>query len=455
MRRPSIKNIYIKWILLFMALIAIAQAITLFLVIAFIVPDASANLGPKLYRKAEFAQEMYSRGFEISNDTFEEIGDKDIYCYVMDDPSTVPDSFSDLVSLRMLRQALDGEIVMAYFSSRGMDVPFCLVAVGEKVAFLSYSLSHNDLVLISNWIRNSIILGAIIGSIFVVFGLIVVIRPIKKVTQATKEVAKGDFDVRLETKSSDEIGQLIKNFNMMIGELKKNEYLKKDFVSSVSHEFKTPITSIEGYARLLKAKGLTAEQFGEYTDIIINETGRLSNLSSNLLKLSLLDSEEFEPARAWFYLDEQIRGVVLLLQTQWEGKQIEFDIEMEEVMYYSNEELMSQVWINLIQNAVKFSPARSTIRIRLNSSGEKLYVAIADQGAGIPATHSDKIFNRFYKVDRSHSKEGAGLGLAIVKRILEILGGEIMFESKAGKGTVFRVALPANAMRHPPRMSVD
>jgi signal transduction histidine kinase len=442
MKKLRIKSLYIKWIPLFTLIIAIAQIFTFILAVRFVVPEIEAGLSEKLYLKAVFAQNLYDQGYEITDETLAAIGDADIYFQLLDDTSSVPGDYGDEISLRMLRQAKDGEIVASYFHTKDIGMPFCLVAVGDQIAFLAFKLDDNNSALFFNGLRTSVLMGAMIGSLFIVIALIAVISPIKRVTQAAKEVAKGNFNVQLKSKSADEIGQLVENFNRMVRGLQKNEYLKKEFVSSVSHEFKTPLTSIEGYAKLLRSKELAREQFEEYTDIIVKETGRLSNLSSNLLKLSVLDSSEFEPEKNVFYLDEQIRNVVLLLQAQWEEKRIEFDIELEEVFFYANEELLSQVWINLIQNSIKFSPDESIITIKLKSDNAKASVTIADQGVGISAEHRDKIFDRFYKADKSRSIEGAGLGLSIEKRILEVSNGGIIFENKPEGGTAFVVTLP-------------
>lgn len=442
-----------KWILLFTGLIIFSQLFTLALVFQFVIPDIVSGFGEKLYRKAEFTQNLYSQGLELTEETLAEIGDTDIRFTVLGrEPadSGPAEEYRDIISLGMLQRAADGEIVMFYTGrgKNGVGMPCCLVSVGDEVALLTLDIRGNEIITFVSGIQQSITLGAIIGSVFIVIALLVIIRPIKKVTAATKEIAKGNFDVRLKTKSVDEVGQLIENFNLMALELQQNDYLKKDFVSSVSHEFKTPITSIEGFAKLLKNKNLTDEQFDEYTEIIIKQSERLSNLSSNLLKLSLLDSSAFEPSKTEFYLDEQIRNTILLLENQWEERNIDFDIEMDEVLFRGNEELLSHVWINLIQNAIKFSPDGGTVAVTLKEKDKTVTVSIADQGKGIKPEHGDKIFGRFYKADKSRSEEGNGLGLSIVKRIVEISKGTISFESKPGEGTAFFVVLPNKSKKN-------
>ena len=293
-----------------------------------------------------------------------------------------------------------------------------------------------------NIIVNAMILNMALSSVFISAALIFIISRIRRVTAATREVARGNFNIELFTRNDDEIGELMRNFNAMTRELRQSEYLKKDFVSTVSHEFKTPITAIEGFARLLRNENLTLEQYNEYTEIIIKETARLGGLSTNLLRLSLLDNSDFVPPdTAPFYLDEQIRGTILLLERAWEEKNISFDIDMEEVRYSNaNEELLSQVWINILQNAIKFSPRGGTIGVKVSVSGSFVTVEITDNGPGIAPQHHDKIFTRFYKAGKP-GDDGNGLGLPIAKRIVELFGGEIGFTSQPGS-TVFYVKLP-------------
>jgi len=283
----------------------------------------------------------------------------------------------------------------------------------------------------------SMVLNVILSSLFVSAALLVIVMKIRRVTAATREVARGNFNVELFTRQDDEIGELMRNFNTMTRELRQSDYLKKDFVSSVSHEFKTPITAIEGFARLLQNENLTPEQHDEYTEIIIKETARLGGLSTNLLRLSVLDSSGVMPDRAPFYLDEQIRGNILLLERAWEEKEITFDINMKEQQYEGNEELLSQVWINILQNAIKFSPHGGTIGVKISKTSGFVIVEITDNGPGIATDDREKIFTRFYKA----GADGNGLGLPIAKRIVELSGGEISFKSTPGNTTFF-VKLP-------------
>jgi signal transduction histidine kinase len=267
------------------------------------------------------------------------------------------------------------------------------------------------------------------------------VKPIKQFSESTKEIGKGNFDIQIDYKSHDEIGVLADNFNKMIQELKSMEYLRKDFMSSVSHEFKTPIASIQGFVEILKDKNLPKESFDEYTDIIIEETKRLNNLCSNMLRLSRLDNQIIQSEAKAFYLDEQIRKTLLLLEEQWSKKNLDLNLNLEKVMYSGDEELMQQVWVNLIGNAIKFSNAKGYIDISLKKDKKNIIVTIKDNGIGISEEAKSRIYEKFYQGDASRASEGNGLGLAIVKRIVEICNGDITFESKTYEGTVFKVTL--------------
>lgn len=281
-----------------------------------------------------------------------------------------------------------------------------------------------------------------VGTVIILLAVRSIVKPIKQLSQASKQVAKGNFDVEVKIRCADEIGQLTADFNLMTKELKTIDFLRKDFVSNVSHEFKTPITSIKGFAKLIRDGNLSEDQILEYSDIIVNESSRLSLLSSNLLKLSELDSQMIREQSAVFSLDEQIRKTILILEVQWTKKEIEFDLDLQKVSVISDEHLLQEVWLNLIQNAIKFSNPKGVIEIRLTKSGNFINVTVRDHGIGIADEDKQRIFERFYKGDKSRSKDGNGLGLVIAKKIVELSGGNLSFTSELGKGTTFTVELP-------------
>ena len=266
--------------------------------------------------------------------------------------------------------------------------------------------------------------------------------PIKKLGKAMEQVADGDFSVRLEDQSSSkEIMEVYSGFNLMAHELSATEILQTDFVSNVSHEFKTPINAIEGYATLLEGcDDLTAEQ-REYVEKIAFNTRRLSSLVGSILLLSKLENRQIPTGRSRYRLDEQIRQSIVALEPAWEPKEIEFDVEMERVEYLGNEAMMRHVWDNLISNAIKFNPHGGLVRIRLEKRGRQIRFTIDDCGPGISEEARKRIFDKFYQADNSHKAEGNGLGLALVKRILVFENGEINVENIPGGGCRFAVTL--------------
>lgn len=277
----------------------------------------------------------------------------------------------------------------------------------------------------------------IIGSLLVIAVARLMVKPIKQLIEATHKVSKKDFDVHLDSKRKDELGTLINSFNDMTDELKATEILRDDFISDVSHEFKTPLTSIKGYTKLLE--GATEQEQKEYIEIIVEETDRLSKLTSSILTLNRLEQETKKDYDA-FRLDEQIRKTLVLLEHKWTSKNLSIDLDVEEVMYQGDEVLLSQVWFNLIDNAIKFSSENSKIKIRLKQT-DHVYVEIQDYGLGINEADQGRIFDKFYKEDRSRREDGNGLGLAIVKKVIDLHNGEIKVSSAIHEGTRFEIKL--------------
>lgn len=266
--------------------------------------------------------------------------------------------------------------------------------------------------------------------------------PIKKLRKAIEQVADGDFTVRLETKSSlKEIKEIYSGFNLMTNELSKTEILQSDFVSNVSHEFKTPINAIEGYSTLLQDNENLSDEQKQYVDKILFNTYRLSTLVGSILLLSKIENQAIPVNRVSYRLDEQIRQSIVALEPAWSKKEIEFDVEMDSIEYTGNESMMYHVWDNLIGNAIKFNPEFGIVRIRLINQGNNIIFTIEDNGPGISEEAKKHIFDKFYQADSSHKEEGNGLGLSLVKKILAISNGEISVENINGGGCRFTVVL--------------
>lgn len=288
----------------------------------------------------------------------------------------------------------------------------------------------------------------IISAVLVRINLKNIFRPIEQINEATKKVALGEYDIELETKREDEIGELTNNFNKMTRGLKSTENLQKEFINNVSHEIKTPVSSIEGFAKFLKDKDLTDEEREEYANIIIEEAKRLENLTGKILKLSKLNNQEIITNKQEIEVAEQIRKAISLLEPKWSKKDIKINVSLEEKIFLGDEDLIFQVWVNIIDNAIKFSNEGESIDIKVYEKDGNINVEIKDHGIGMKEEELEKVYDRFYQIDRSHSKEGSGLGLAIVKRIVELSEGKIEIKSKENKGTTVIVKLPVTSEKN-------
>ena len=267
-------------------------------------------------------------------------------------------------------------------------------------------------------------------------------KPIEKLAEATNEISAGNFDINIDIKSNDEVGMLVEKFNSMARELKNIEYMQTDFINNVSHEFKTPIAAIAGFTTILKNTHLSEEERLEYLNIITDESSRLSELSSNILTLSKLDNIDTFKKNKKFFLDEQIRKTVILLEKEWTNKNISFNLNLKNMSYYGKEEYLMQVWINIINNAIKFSKENSEIDISCYKNPEYAFVKIKDYGCGMDEDTKKRAFHKFYQGDSSRKGEGYGLGLSICKRIIDLSKGEIHVESELGKYTEITISLP-------------
>ncbi|ASR47796.1 two-component sensor histidine kinase [Paenibacillus kribbensis] len=270
---------------------------------------------------------------------------------------------------------------------------------------------------------------------------------------ALKRISQGDFHINLDWDFGWRNGkprrphpyvQLVDGINDMVANLKAMEELREEFVSNVSHEIGSPLTSIIGFAKALKDENLDREQRDRYLTIIETECTRLSKLSDNLMKLAVLDSERHPFRPSPYRLDKQLISLILACEPQWEAKKIDMTVEADKVEVHADEDLMGQAWVNLLHNAIKFTPESGSISVSLSSNGDQAIVCIADTGLGIDEQDQQRIFERFYKTDKSRARTvgGSGLGLSIVHKITEMHSGSISVSSRVGEGTAFTVLLP-------------
>lgn len=327
---------------------------------------------------------------------------------------------------------------------------FIVVAIGLAVGiWLGYGVSELLRVMGMEFDNVNLLLEVSVVSLLCGLGFSLLLskwmfKPIKELRDAMYRVADGDFDVRLPLPSnSKEIQEVYSGFNLMVHELGTTEMLQRDFTSNVSHEFKTPIAAIEGYSMLLQDGDNLSDDQREYVEKILYNTKRLSSLVGNILLISKLENQSIETNRELYQLDEQIRESLLGMEGAWLDKNIDFDVELDEIKYLGNEGLMRHVWDNLLSNAIKFSPDGGLVRLRLTKEGEKIIFVIEDNGSGIPDDAKKRIFDKFYQHDGSREQEGHGLGLPLVKRILSLCGGHIDVEDAEGGGARFVVTLEA------------
>ena len=270
-----------------------------------------------------------------------------------------------------------------------------------------------------------------------------ILTPMLKLSNASKEVAHGNFTVSVSDSSKmEEVQTTFRNFNAMVQELNSITTLSNDFIANVSHEFKTPLTAVEGYAMLLQDKELSDAEREEYLDKILYNTHRLSTLVENILILSKLESGPLPEQYTDFRLDEQLRQAVVILEPEWAKKDLSFDVQLDEVTFHGCESLLSHVWTNLLSNAVKFSAPGQEISLRLLEQTTCVVATVTDRGCGMDEATARRSFEKFYQGDTSRRADGNGLGLALVKRIVELSDGVIEVDSAPGRGSTFRVVLP-------------
>lgn len=271
------------------------------------------------------------------------------------------------------------------------------------------------------------------------------LKPVRDLIDGMDRLASGDFKTRVNVgpimRRYPAFVEVSNSFNKMAEELESTEVLRSDFVNNFSHEFKTPIVSIAGFAKLLRYGDLEPKQQQEYLDIIEEESMRLSDMATNVLNLTKIENQTILTDVSAFNLSEQIRSCILLLESKWSKKELELQLDFDEHTIHANEELLKQVWINLLDNAVKFTPDGHIIQVQIAEKDDRLLVAIKNTGSEIPAESREKIFNKFYQADESHATQGNGVGLAIVKRITQLHGGNVSVSS-GNDVTEFVVELP-------------
>ncbi len=316
------------------------------------------------------------------------------------------------------------------------------LVIADQTGLLGRWMEHASL------LRFFLIIAAmslVCGTLIALFLGSVPLRSMNKMTEGLHRLASGDYKAHIEPKGFlymiAPVRDMVESFNATAAELEGTEMLRSDFINNFSHEFKTPIVSIAGFAGLLKQGNLSREEQLEYLDIIESESRRLAQMATNVLDMTKVENQTILTDVTTFNLSEQLRTCVLLLERKWETKNLEMNLELEEHMISGNQELLKHVWVNLLDNAIKFSPEGQTVEISAAEEEGRIAVSICNTGSFIPKEQQEAIFRKFYQADRSHNTEGNGIGLAVVKRVVELHGGTVGVESNPSF-TKFTVTLP-------------
>lgn len=345
--------------------------------------------------------------------------------------------------MRKFRSKLTAAMIILVVVTSFLSVLFAILTVNGKflerpeMRHVMFGLAAGDVILL------------IILITMIAIGFILVMRsimkPILELDKAVSKVTAGDYNVKVDTYNKAEaIVDLLNNFNTMVEQLRNNEYLHKDFSSNISHEFKTPLAIIKGYADLLEEGDITEEEQRNYAQYISKESKRLSTLTANLLSLSSLDYDKLHGRKTRISIDEQIRQAVLNMEAKWLEKNIDIDLELKEIFFTGEEELLNQVWFNLLDNAIKFTDESGRISISAGKHHDNIIVRIEDNGVGMDEETLSHIYEQFYRGNTATRYEGTGLGLSLVQRIIHLHNGIISADSKLGEGTCFTIVLPSN-----------
>ncbi|MBL1225761.1 sensor histidine kinase [Enterococcus sp. BWR-S5] len=271
-----------------------------------------------------------------------------------------------------------------------------------------------------------------------------ILRPLNEVVEGTRQIASGNFDVQIQsTGMNNDLEDLVQNFNLMSKELSNVELVHQSFINDFSHEMKTPLVSINGFAKQLQNPNISEEDRNHYLKIIAEETERLSSLASNVLLLSKVENQEGITLKKEPYsVDEQLRHALILLQKNWETKNLVIELNLQPITITADSDLFMQVWLNILGNAIHYTESGGTIEVNCYKIGNEVKVNIKDNGIGMSDKVRQHVFNKFYQGDSSHQGQGNGLGLPIAKRIVNLHNGKITVKSKMGSGSSFVVILP-------------
>lgn len=400
----------------------------------------------------EFTNEMNEYASLLDNEIwFSDAGGKIVYCSASDSSTSesmlITDYFDeeDIYSSGSFTGNLNG-----YFSTDTLSV---LSPVYLNNTYAGLFVMHTSLSFL-NEITNRILSSTYMPFlIIVVLSLIVLMfisnstmKPIREIIATSKQYAAGNFNARINIKSDNEFGELAKYMEEMADELSRSNEYRKSFISNISHDFRSPLTSIKGYIEAMIDGTIPPEMHEKYLQIVLNETQRLTKLTQGLLELNSFDSFDLQLDKSNFDIKAVISSTINTFERRCQDKGVYLHAvyHTENTTVYADRTKIQQVIYNLVDNAIKFTPAGCHITVQVTEKNEKIFVSVKDEGEGIPPESLKKVFDRFYKTDPSRGKDktGTGLGLAITKEIIKAHGEQITVESKVGMGSEFVFSLP-------------
>jgi signal transduction histidine kinase len=459
------RTLYVRIVLTFLAVIVISLISSLLLALALFQNDLNVTGKNDMIAAGDRIIRVYEQTNSPDLDAFmDNMAELVSYTLQLYDGNGGMNSYvptngkkAERINPESVHKVLRGELYRSQGKDNGTFIGLPFSSEGKRYALFLQSSSKNEITII-RLLFTILFLMLAIGSLCILVAGRYLVKPLQAMTHATKRLAKGDFEVELKINRGDELGTLSRSINDMAREIKQMERMRQDFVSNVSHEIQSPLTSISGFAKALKDDNLVIAEDDrvQCLDIIVIESDRLSRLSNNLLKLVSLESDHHPFETESFNLDEQIRRVIVACEPQWSAKSIRVDIESPSsagVRITADQDQLNQVWMNLLGNAIKFTPCAGQVFIAISRPHpHEIAVAISDSGIGIAQEDLSRIFERFYKADKSRAEDqsGNGLGLAISQKIVALHLGSIEVKSTVGLGTTFTVTLPAV----PPSVSV-
>lgn len=323
-------------------------------------------------------------------------------------------------------------------------VTIAMVVVLEYVIVLSGIGSQEELINSGTyWIFVFGVVSTVIGLLIAFLLSRTVLEPFDRLIEGMSLLAKGDFSVRMNFGDRKYYKNLVTSFNRLATELQNTEIFRSDFVNNFSHEMKTPIASVNSLISLLKNDDLPKAKRIKYLSIIEEEMDRLTSMTTNVLNLSKIENQQILTEKTVFNLSEQIRNCVLLLEKKWTKKRLDLSLTFDEFFINANEDMLKQVWINLIDNAIKFSNEGGEFGVKISSDDAYVEVIVENTGSQVSEEEQEKIYNKFYRSKNNEGKDGNGIGLSIVKHIVDLHDGRIFVKSQNDK-TAFTVILPKN-----------